>query len=122
MGDLRRIQINVVELVMHVERKLSILMIGDYELTKKGKYYMLRARFNERDFTPNKKTPRGDIVRIYNVWLKNKTREKKRLLIFKTWGNSFTKIAIRDKACIDNLFSFNDYDQIKSKKHMEFRS
>ncbi len=97
-------------------------MIGDYELTEKGIYYLYRARFNDRDFTPNKKTPRGDIVRIYNVWLKDKPREKKRLLIFKTWGNSFTHTAIRDKACIDNLFSFNDYNQIKVKIHMEFRS
>ena len=97
-------------------------IIGDYKLTLKGEYYMLRARFNERDFTPNKNTPRGDIVRIYDVWLKSDPRNKKRLLTFKTWGNGFTQIAIKDKTCIDNLFSFNDYDQIKAKKHMEFRS
>jgi len=97
-------------------------MIGNYKLTKKGKYYMLRARFNDRDFTPNKKTPRGDMIRIYNIWLKSDPRVRKRLFIYKTWGNSFSQIAIRDKVCIDNLFSFNDYDLIKSKLHMEFRS
>ena len=112
----------MVELVLDVERILSILMIGDYKLTKKGTYYLNRARFNNRDFTPNKKVPKGDIVRIYNVWLKDDPKVRKRLLIFKTWGNSFTLTAIRDKTCIDNLFSFNDYNQIKSKKHMEFRS
>ena len=99
-----------------------MLMIGDYKLTEKGNYYMLRARFNERDFTPNKKVPRGDIVRIYDVWLKSDPRDMKRLYIFKTWGNSFTLTAIRDKTCIDNLFSFNEYDKIKAKIHMEFRS
>lgn len=97
-------------------------MIGDYKLTEKGSYYLLRARFNKRDFTPNKKVPRGDMIRIYDVWLKRDPRDKKRLFIFKTWGNSFTLTAIRDKTCIDNLFAFNDYDQIKAKIHMEFRS
>ena len=97
-------------------------IIGDYKLTLKGEYYMLRARFNKRDFTPNKKTPRGDIVRIYNVWLKSDPKVIKRLYIYESWCNSFTQTAIRDKACIDNLFSFNDYNYIKSVKHMEFRS
>ncbi len=97
-------------------------MIGDYKLTEKGNYYVLRARFNDRDFTPNKKVARGDIVRIYNVWLKNNPRVKKRLFIYNTWSNGFSLITIRDKACIDNLFSFNDYDLIMSSKYMEFRS
>ena len=98
------------------------MLIGDYKLTEKGKYYMLRARFNEQDFTPNRRPPRGDIVRIYNAWLKSDPRVIKRFMIFKTWSNSFTWVSLRDKICIDNLFSFNDYDQIKFKKVSEFRS
>lgn len=122
MEDLRRVQIHMVELVLDVARKLSILMMGDYKLTEKGNYYMLRARFNEHDFTPNKKVPRGDIVRIYDAWLKSDPRIIKRFMIFKTWSNSFGLVSLRDKICIDNLFSFNDYNQIKFKKVSEFRS
>jgi len=98
------------------------MIIGDYKLTDKGEYYMLRARFNKRDFTPNRKTPRGDLIRIYDAWLKSDPRIRKRLFIFETWSNSFTQISLRDKACIDNLFSFNDYEDIKFKKISEFRS
>ena len=98
------------------------MIVGNYKLNETGKYYLLRARFNDRDFTPNRKAPRGDLVRIYTVWLKNNIRDRKRVLLFKTWGNSFTGIAIKDKVCIDNLFSFNDYEKIKFKKEMEFRN
>lgn len=98
------------------------MTVENYKLTREGLYYMLRARYNDRDFTPNRKAPRGDLVRIYTVWLKDYPRGRKRVLLFETWGNSFTGIAIKDKACIDNLFSFNDYEKIKYKKEMEFRS
>lgn len=98
------------------------MIVGDYKLTDKGLYYMLRARYNDRDFTPDRKAPRGDLVRIYTVWLKSKIRDRKRVLLFETWGNSFTGVAIKDKVCIDNLFSFNDYEDIKYEKEMEFRN
>jgi len=101
---------------------MIILCIGNYILTEKGEYYALRARFNYRDFKPKKKVPRGDVIRIYDAWLHNEPNKRKRLMIFETWGNGFTLITLKDKACIDNLFSFNDYDLIKLKKIMEYRS
>jgi len=93
--------------------------VRDYKLTKAGLYYMLRCRFNDRDFTPKLKTPRNVLVRIYRVWLKDKPHKYKNLVIWDSWG-SFTGISIKDKCCIDEIFTFNDYENIKFKKIQEF--
>jgi len=101
------------------ERRIGKIEMGDYKLSKAGLYYMLRCRFNDRDFTPNLKTPRDVLVRIYRVWLKDTPHKFMNLVIWDSWG-SFTGISIKDKCCIDELFTFNDYDNIKFKKLQEF--
>ena len=95
-------------------------MTGDYKLTKAGLYYMLRARFNDRDFRPSKKTPRNVLVRVYKVWLKDTPYTFKHLVLWDSWGKSFTGTCIKDKCCIDELFTFNEYEKIKFKKIQEF--
>jgi len=99
----------------------------DYKIDPAGMFFFLRCTFNGRNLTPNQEPPHAAKILKYDVWIKDQPETKKRLLIWDTWGafkdevtkikpGKITSMDVRDKACIDELFKFNDYQSLKIRR------
>jgi len=89
-------------------------------LSEAGLYFFVRALFNERCRPGHLPSTQDDPEIEYHTWLAEAPEAIKTVKIWRGWGHKgrgkITPMDVKDKVCIDELFFWNHYQEIRIKK------